>query len=170
MQSTWWIAQGRQGDFSQCAPFRKQGGGGLECMVCGLFLLQWLGFEYNPGMEKLPIKLDVVIFGGGVAGLWALNRLRKAGYQAILLENRALGSGQTMKSQGIIHGGLKYALTGFLNASANAVEAMPKRWKECLAGRGEIDLASVHRLSDEQLLWSTGSLISEMASFLPVNL
>ncbi len=122
-------------------------------------------FIYDNNMKNLPLKVDIVIFGGGIAGLWIFNRLRNAGYQAILLESHALGSGQTIKSQGIIHGGLKYALTGFLNASANAVEDMPKRWKDCLAGTGEIDLRSVNVLSHEQLLWSTGSLGSEIAGF-----
>ena len=115
---------------------------------------------------KAALKVDVVIFGGGIAGLWTLNRLRQAGYQAILLETQALGAGQTLKSQGIIHGGLKYALGGFLNAAAHAVAAMPQRWKDCLAGHGEIDLRAVQVLSQEQLLWSTGRLGSEMAGFL----
>jgi len=116
-------------------------------------------------MNHKKIPLDVVIFGGGIAGLWTLNRLRNLGYDAILLENQALGSGQTICSQGIIHGGIKYALSGFLSGSANAVETMPQRWKACLQGTGEIDLRAVTILSPDQLLWSTGSLSSEIAGF-----
>ena len=56
------------------------------------------------------MRLDVLVFGGGAAGLWCLDRLRRAGYHAILLESKAIGSGQTIQSQGIIHGGGKYAL------------------------------------------------------------
>src|SRR5690606_11380471 len=37
---------------------------------------------------------DLVIFGGGVAGLWLLNRAREAGYSALLFEREALGAGQ----------------------------------------------------------------------------
>ena len=37
-------------------------------------------------MSRLSVVVDVVIFGGGIAGLWALSRLRQAGYQAVLLE------------------------------------------------------------------------------------
>ncbi len=55
------------------------------------------------------VTVDLVIIGGGVAGLWTLNRLRNAGLNAILLENSSLGGGQTMHSQGIIHSGAKYA-------------------------------------------------------------
>ena len=116
-------------------------------------------------MADKTIHVDIVIFGGGIAGLWALNRLRNHGYNAILLETHTLGGGQTIKSQGIIHGGLKYALGGFLNASANSIESMPKRWIESLRGVGEIDLRTVKVLSESQLLWSTGGLGSEIASF-----
>ena len=58
------------------------------------------------------MQLDVLVFGGGAAGLWCLHQLRRGGYHAILLESTALGSGQTIRAQGIIHGGGKYALRG----------------------------------------------------------
>jgi len=111
------------------------------------------------------IQADVVVFGGGVAGLWLLNRLRQTGYRALLVETQALGMGQTRHSQGIIHGGTKYALTGVLNQSANAVAAMPQLWADCLAGRGPLDLSGVRVLSEGQYLWSTASLSSRMAGF-----
>jgi len=116
-------------------------------------------------MENQSITTDIVILGGGVAGLWILNHLKKHGYQAILLEKNALGAGQTTKSQGIIHGGLKYALTGFLSDASEAVANMPARWQRCLQGTGEIDLRQVKILSPEQLLWSTKSLSSSIAGF-----
>lgn len=116
-------------------------------------------------MKETIITTDIVIMGGGIAGLWALNRLRALGYQAILLESNTLGGGQTIKSQGIIHGGIKFALKGILTGSSNAVETMPTRWKNCLSNSGEINLQAVKILSYEQLLWSTGSLTSEIASF-----
>lgn len=116
-------------------------------------------------IDKTKIRVDIVIFGGGIAGLWALNRLRNLGYNALLLESHTLGGGQTIKSQGIIHGGIKYALKGFLTSSANSIETMPKRWQDCLQGKGELDLRAVKILSQYQLLWSTGSLSSEMTNF-----
>jgi len=108
---------------------------------------------------------ELLIFGGGIAGLWLLNRLRRAGYEALLVESDALGSGQTRYSQGIIHGGTKYALTGKLTASSEAIAAMPARWRDCLAGRGELDLSTVQLLSEHQYLWSTASLGSRLAGF-----
>ncbi len=111
------------------------------------------------------VSVDVVIFGGGIAGLWTLARLRQAGYAAILLEAKALGGVQTIAAQGIIHGGTKYALTGALSAAAQAIGDMPQRWRECLAGEGELDLSRVRVLARHQHLWSTEQIASRMTGF-----
>jgi glycerol-3-phosphate dehydrogenase len=111
------------------------------------------------------VSVDVAIFGGGVAGLWLLARLRSEGYRAVLLESQALGAGQTRYAQGIIHGGTKYALTGKLTGSSEAIAEMPPIWRACLAGEGELDLSAVRLLSPNQFMWSTESLTSRMAGF-----
>jgi glycerol-3-phosphate dehydrogenase len=116
----------------------------------------------EPGQK---ISVDVAICGGGVAGLWLLNRLRQAGYHAILLESDRLGAGQTRYAQGIIHGGTKYALTGKLTGSSEAIVEMPARWRACLEGKGELDLSAVKLMSDHQYMWSTTSLTSRLAGF-----
>jgi len=116
------------------------------------------------------IEVDIAIVGGGIAGLWTLNRLRQAGYQAILLEERSLGNGQTVHAQGIIHGGVKYALGGQLTASARAVNAMPSLWHDCLQGQGEIDLSAVKVLSPYQYLWSNGQLAAKVRQFFAAKL
>lgn len=115
---------------------------------------------------KKTAAADVVIFGGGIAGLWLLNRLRQAGYSALLFESNSLGGGQTTKSQGIIHGGMKYALQGVLTNDAKAMAAMPGLWKDCLAGKGELDLTAVPVLSEHQLLWSPQKFTSKLTGFL----
>jgi len=109
--------------------------------------------------------IDIVIVGGGIAGLWTLARLKKLGYQAILLESDTLGSGQTGASQGIIHGGTKYALTGKLTHSSQAIGAMPELWRGCLAGTGELDLSQVKTLSQHQFLWANKSIGAQLAGF-----
>ena len=111
------------------------------------------------------LNVDVVIFGGGVAGLWLLARLRQAGYKALLLETKSLGAGQTRFSQGIIHGGTKYALTGKLTASSESIFAMPQIWRDCLQGKGEVDLSSAIVLSEHQYMWSTPGLLSRLSGF-----
>ncbi len=116
-------------------------------------------------MTTHPLKCDVVIFGGGVAGLWLLALLRQQGYQTLLLETDALGAGQTRFAQGIIHGGTKYALLGKVTASSEAIAAMPGIWRDCIQGKGIIDLTKVKVLSDNQCMWSHNALSSRMAGF-----
>lgn len=111
------------------------------------------------------LDLDIAIFGAGIAGLWTLSRLRQAGYRVLLFERRALGGVQSIASQGIIHGGTKYALTGKLTGSAMAIGEMPGIWRAALDGRGEVDLRGVRVLAPHQYLWTTGSLASGMAGF-----
>jgi len=110
------------------------------------------------------VQVDIAIIGGGIAGLWTLNRLKKLGYSVVLLEKSALGAEQTIKSQGIIHGGLKYALTGQQNSAQAALTNMPQRWQDCLNGAGEIDLSAVEVLSDCQYMWSNSILSGSLAT------
>lgn len=111
------------------------------------------------------MRVDVVIIGGGIAGLWTLARLRQQGYSALLIESSAIGGVQTIASQGIIHGGTKYALGGRLGDSARAIGDMPAIWRDCLAGTGQVDLSGVRVNTEKQLLWSTPSALSRIAGF-----
>ena len=113
--------------------------------------------------ESGPIGLDVLIFGGGGAGLWLLDVLVRDGYDVLLLESDALGSGQTIASQGIIHGGLKYTLTGLLTHSARAIREMPLLWRRSLAGEHPPDLTKTRLRSEFCYLWQTRSLSSKVA-------
>jgi len=110
-------------------------------------------------MSKTTIKTDVVIFGAGIAGLYAFHRIRKAGYSAVLLENNAIGTGQTIASQGIIHSGLKYAFTGKISKLAKSISAMPDLWRACLKGKGEIDLSSTKIATKSQFLLIPGGIM-----------
>lgn len=118
------------------------------------------------------MRIDVLIFGGGAAGLWCLDCFRRAGYHAILLESKALGSGQTIQAQGIIHGGGKYALRGVRDfAAVRASKEMPERWRRSLTGEFQPDLRSTRVLSDRCYLWlPRGSLVTWAQSwgFIPV--
>lgn len=116
-------------------------------------------------MKKVAAA-DVVIFGGGIAGLWLLNRLRQSGLSALLFESLSLGGGQTNKSQGIIHGGMKYALHGMITGEAQVLADMPAIWKQCLSGKGEINLSGAPILSPQHYLWSPNKFTSKLAGFL----
>ena len=114
---------------------------------------------------ETDIVADVVVIGGGIAGLWLFNSLNQRGYKALLLEEETLGGGQTIKSQGIIHGGTKYTLSGNLTKAAECIAGMPGRWRDALAGEGEVDLREARVLSEYHYLWSPGDIGSRMTSF-----
>lgn len=106
-----------------------------------------------------------MIIGAGVAGLWLMRRLAAQGRSAILLESRKIGRGQTVASQGIIHGGTKYALTNRLTGASESIREMPAWWSAALRGQGEIDLSGARVLADHQYLWSQRSLPSRLTTF-----
>jgi glycerol-3-phosphate dehydrogenase len=108
------------------------------------------------------VETDIAIVGGGVTGLWLLNRLRQEGYSCILLEAGSLGGGQTHLSQGIIHGGTKYALQGTMTPAAQAISDMPGVWQHCLQGSGKLDLSAVPVLSSHQYLFSTNKIAAKL--------
>lgn len=105
----------------------------------------------------MKVDVDVVIFGGGVAGLWLLDALRRRGAAAVVLGNGRLGSGQTISSQGILHGGLKYTLAGRLSGSARAIRDMPDLWRRCLASEVEPHLSATRLRASHCHLWRSGS-------------
>jgi glycine/D-amino acid oxidase-like deaminating enzyme len=109
---------------------------------------------------------DAVIVGGGIAGLWLLRRLRDSGYRAVLLSATPLGCGQTLASQGIIHGGLKYALAGQLTRASEQIADMPARWSACLEGRGEIDLRALAPVRQSCHLFAAAGTLGRLTSFL----
>ncbi len=113
--------------------------------------------------ETRTVPLDLVIFGGGAAGLWLLDEVRRRGHSAVLLEAHQLGSGQTIASQGIIHGGLKYTLSGLLTPSAQAIAEMPVIWRRCLGGEIEPNLSAVRLRSEYCYLWRSTSLSGMLA-------
>jgi glycerol-3-phosphate dehydrogenase len=119
-----------------------------------------------PGAGPAELIVDVAVFGAGAAGLWLCNRLLREGYRCLLLECGAVGGIQSLASQGIIHGGTKYALTGRLTGSSEAIRGMPAVWKACLEGRGLLDLRTVRVLSNNQYLWTTPGLLSRATGFI----
>lgn len=110
-------------------------------------------------------RADVLIVGGGALGLWLLRRLMALGVGAVLIEKHALGGAQTLCSQGIIHGGIKYALSGEAAEANRAIAEMPGRWEACLAGANgcDVDLRGAHVLSRYQYLWTSRGIAGRLA-------
>ena len=116
-------------------------------------------------MAELPAHFDTAIIGGGVAALWTANVLKNAGQSVVVLTNSPLGEGQSLSAQGVIHGGLKYAVGGKLTDSSEALAAMPGRWLAALRGEGPVDLKNADLLSDHQVLWSLPNVVSQVVGF-----
>jgi len=108
------------------------------------------------------MQLDVLIFGGGSAGLWLLDQLARRGDRVLLLEAGRLGQGQTVASQGIIHGGLKYTLQGLLTPAAREIRDMPEIWRQALVGQRAPDLRHTRLRANVCHLWRSESLRSRL--------
>lgn len=115
--------------------------------------------------EERTVRVDTVVIGGGIAALWAANVLKQSGQSILVLTNSPLGSGQSLAAQGVIHGGLKYAVGGKLTDSSEALAAMPERWLAALRGEGDVDLSGAEFLSDHQVLWTLPNVVSQVAGF-----
>jgi len=116
-------------------------------------------------MNNTTHQFDTIILGGGIAGLWLLSLLRKNGFEAILLEKKGLGTGQTFASQGMIHGGIKYSLAGATTGASESIADMPLRWRSCLAGTDNVNLKGVNVLSDAYYMFSDTRVSSKLTAF-----
>lgn len=112
------------------------------------------------------MKIDALIIGGGMAGLWTLATLRSRGYGAVLLDIGALGGMQTLASQGIIHGDSRYRLTSNPEEGKPATSIMPSRWQEALRGHGELNLRDAKILCAQQYLWTNSNFSSKISGYL----
>jgi len=118
-----------------------------------------------PTPTHTTLDFDIAVIGGGVAGLWIANRLLKANYNVVVFEQGALGAGQTIASQGMVHGGVKYTLGGALTGASEAIADMPDYWRLCLAGKGDVDLSRTRTLSDHFYMWSSEGSLSKITTF-----
>jgi glycine/D-amino acid oxidase-like deaminating enzyme len=67
-------------------------------------------------------EVDVLVIGGGLQGLLALDALRGGGYSALLVTEGDLGEGQTIHSHGFLNTGFGMLGDGLLRASQELVQ------------------------------------------------
>lgn len=116
-------------------------------------------------LDVTSTNFDIAIAGGGIAGAWLLRLLHERGYRVALFESDTFGADQTLASQGMIHGGLKYTLSGTLNRASQAIAAMPDRWRACQAGSGEIDLSGMRVTSEQYYMFAEASTMGRLTGF-----
>ena len=120
---------------------------------------------YREGMpESRSQSIDLVVVGGGIAGLWILDAAIRAGLSAVCVEASKLGSGQSVCAQGIIHGGLKYTLKERDLSAASPISEMPALWADLASGDPQLgpDLSEAVMSSPCTWLWRTDSLASRL--------
>lgn len=111
-------------------------------------------------------SFDLAIIGGGIAGLWTLAAAKEKGIKAVLFEKDKLGCGQSLASQGIIHGGSKYSLTGSLSNASKVISSMPSRWLNSKQQQNDVNLSEARILSLHQYLIPAKGADSKLLSFL----
>jgi glycine/D-amino acid oxidase-like deaminating enzyme len=102
------------------------------------------------------LKTDVAVYGGGVAGLWIASHLTFLGLNTVLFESNAIGAGQTIQSQGILHRGGKY-----VGENEKSLALSTESWSSALSGSGPVDLSKVKIFTKQQLLWMTNRKINK---------
>jgi glycerol-3-phosphate dehydrogenase len=109
-------------------------------------------------------SVDLLVIGAGIAGLWILDAAVRRGLSAVAVECDALGAGQSVCAQGIIHGGLKYALREKDLEAAGSISAMPEVWRRLQKSGGEDgpDLRGATLSSPCTWIWRTDSLASRI--------
>ena len=90
----------------------------------------------NTTPSSPPADADVVIIGGGFAGLSAALTLTEAGKQVVILEKGAFGSGAASRNGGITSGNLRYDYAG-LRARFGAEKAQAIE-DEAIAARADL--------------------------------
>ena len=109
------------------------------------------------------MRLDAVIFGGGAAGLWLLDRLSRDGHHVVLLESRGLGAGDTVGSQAILHVGRMSTASNPANRAVKPLRELPNLWRDALLGRIAPNLTRTRLRSECCYLWQTESLGPQIA-------
>jgi len=113
-------------------------------------------------LEKL--NFDIVIFGAGISGLFLHNSLKSQGYNSLLISKGPIGGTQTLTSQGMIHGGQRYAIKGTKN-NPSSIALMPKRWEDCLSGKDIPNLKNTNILSSNQYMFASSGLGGKLTTF-----
>ena len=109
------------------------------------------------------MRLDAVIFGGGAAGLWLLDRLSRDGHHVVLLESRGLGAGDTVGSQAILHVGRTSTARGLASRAVKPHCELSNLWRDALLGRISPNLTRTRLRSECCYLWRTESLGPQIA-------
>lgn len=94
--------------------------------------------------------------------MWCRWAMANAGFSVALFEKTSLGDGQTVRSQGILHRGVKYAFSPQGANAAQSAQAAASAWDDAMSGKSGPDLRNVHVLAKSMLMWTSPGIIAKM--------
>ncbi len=112
-------------------------------------------------MDNIPLPIvhpskngPILIIGGGIAGLYLRASLHARGQPTILVESSSLGCGQSIASQGILHRGIKYALSSKAAQASSSLAQAHDAWNANFAGTRAPNLGKVRVLAETMHFWT----------------
>ena len=88
----------------------------------------WL--RLTQGYTQRSPKWDVLIIGGGITGAGILREAARRGLSSALIEQRDFAWGTSSRSSKMVHGGLRYLLTGHLKLTRQSVRERKRLLRE----------------------------------------
>jgi glycerol-3-phosphate dehydrogenase len=101
-------------------------------------------------MTRKDVDSDVVILGGGCAGLWLANEVTNAGYSCIVVDERQLGAFSSTRNQGWLQSGALYAAMG----QPDVAEECKTGFSKILEVAREVAPESIRRTSASFFLYA----------------
>jgi glycerol-3-phosphate dehydrogenase len=88
----------------------------------------WL--RLTQGYTQRSPEWDVLIIGGGITGAGILSEAARRGLSSALIEQRDFAWGTSSRSSKMVHGGLRYLLTGHLKLTRQSVRERERLLRE----------------------------------------
>lgn len=80
--------------------------------------------------EGRQLDWDIIVIGGGITGAGVLREAARRGYRALLIEQSDFSWGTSSRSSKMIHGGLRYLVSGDINLTKHSLRERERLIKE----------------------------------------
>jgi glycerol-3-phosphate dehydrogenase len=84
----------------------------------------------NELREGRNLNWDIIVIGGGITGAGVLREAARRGYRSLLLEQSDFSWGTSSRSSKMVHGGLRYLVSGDINLTKHSLRERERLIKE----------------------------------------
>jgi len=84
----------------------------------------------EPGSGQGSLEWDLIVIGGGITGAGILREAARRGLKAILIEQRDFAWGTSSRSSKMVHGGLRYLLSGDVRLTRDSLRQRDRLLRE----------------------------------------